>query len=700
MSLPNGDSTSNDGMDVDGASTASAEPTFKVPPVPTRPRAASVPATLRESAYQVGYVYSSKMMTHSCPRGHCEQPERISRIFDILKQHGCLAEMKQLPIRRVLREEALLVHSQSLWEKVLALHSLTAQDIADSEAYYNDLSLYVHPTTPYAAQLSAGGVIEAALAVANGEVKKAFAIVRPPGHHAEPDEHMGFCFFNNVSIAAKVVQLRTPIKKILILDWDVHHGNGTQRAFNDDPSVLYVSLHRYEGGNFYPNGPFGSMTSCGEGAGAGFSVNIPWPERGMGDADYILAFQKIVMPIALEFSPELVMISAGFDAADGDDLGECHVSPAGYAHMTHMLSSLAGGKLVVALEGGYCLDAIANSALAVTQIILGGMPPQLPPMTATEAATETIYQVAMEQSKFWKNVDPKACEPIEEMEPVAIALPELLKAHRQEYLFKNHGMVEVPLMNQALIERFQAQVACTSVSFCVPSILSSYTFYSPDIMENNTLVVFVHEFGNLRVELESVTYCDVRQEHSYLVDCSKELLTWARKESYAVLDVNVFGKPFPKTKLKNIDDYASAVMVYLWDNYIQLTDARQVILIGHGPGCAPLMSLIQQRATSVMKTVKGVVQVVGHHNVPYTPRDMEVLRQWYYDASSLYLPHPGANSGHLPVVVWTTFKKHGTIFRIAEEKPIKLIIKAMPGIQSYIQEKLGSSPHANGTTKP
>lgn len=99
--------------------------------------------------------------------------------------------------------------------------ALTEQDIADSEAYYNDLSLYVHPTTPYAAQLSAGGVIEAALAVANGEVKKAFAIVRPPGHHAEPDEHMGFCFFNNVSIAAKVVQLRTPVKKILILDWYV-----------------------------------------------------------------------------------------------------------------------------------------------------------------------------------------------------------------------------------------------------------------------------------------------------------------------------------------------------------------------------------------------------------------------------------------------------------------------------------------------
>ncbi|KAI0661449.1 histone deacetylase complex protein [Cubamyces menziesii] len=662
--------STEDTMEVDGAlissesTTAGNSATYAQ--APSRPRAASVPATLREHTYLVGYVYSSKMMAHSCVHGHCEQPERISRIFDILKENHCLEKMKKLPIRRVLREEALLVHSQALWDKVLALHSLTEQDIADSEAYYNDLSLYVHPSTPYAAQLSAGGVIEAALSVARGEVKKSFAIVRPPGHHAEPDEHMGFCFFNNVSIAAKVVQLRTAVKRILILDWDVHHGNGTQRAFYDDPSVLYISLHRYEGGNFYPNGPFGSMTSCGEGPGVGYSVNIPWPEKGMGDADYILAFQKIVMPIALEFSPDLVIISAGFDAAEGDDLGECHVSPAGYAHMTHMLSSLAGGKLVVALEGGYCLDAIAASALAVTRIILGEMPPQLPPLTASEAATETIWQVAMEQSKYWKNVDPKSSEPIEEVEPIAISLPELLKAHRQDYLFREHGMLEVPLMSQALIERFSAQIACT-----------------PDIMENDSLIIFAHEFGNLAVELDSVVTCNVRQEHSYLVDCSKSLLAWANAEGYAVLDVNVFPKPYAKSKLKHTEDYGGAVLVYLWDNYVQLTAARQLILVGHGPGCAAIMSLIQQRAASVMKTVQGVVQVVGLHNIPATPRDAPALRQWYFENSIVVVPttHPIFHDSK-------ALKKHGSIFRMDEEKPIKLIIKAMPGIQSFIKEKL------------
>ncbi|EGN99896.1 hypothetical protein SERLA73DRAFT_180181 [Serpula lacrymans var. lacrymans S7.3] len=361
---------------------------------------------------------------------------------------------------------------------------MTPQDIIDSEAYYESLSVYVVNGTPAAARLSCGGVIEACLAVARGELKKTFAIVRPPGHHAEPDEHMGFCFFNNVAIATRVVQLLTPMKKILILDWDVHHGNGTQRAFYDDPSVLYISLHRYESGQFYPCGTFGSMVSCGEGPGLGYSVNIPWPEKGMTDADYIHAFQQVVMPIAMEFSPDLVIISAGFDAADGDELGECHVTPTGFAHMTHMLASLAGGRLVVALEGGYNMDASASSAVAVARVILGEAPPELPPQIATEVGTETVYQVAVEQSKYWKSVNPKACEPREDVTENTFSIPEILKAHRQHYLYSKHNMLQVPLMTAEYEERFGTQVMCTN-----------------DLLENKTLVVFVHEFGNLRVEL-------------------------------------------------------------------------------------------------------------------------------------------------------------------------------------------------------
>ncbi len=138
-------------------------------------------------------------------------------------------------------------------------------------------------------------------------MRNAFAIVRPPGHHAEPTEHMGFCFFNNVAVAAREVQRQGLAKKVLILDWDVHHGNGTQRAFWDDPNVLYISIHRHDGGKFYPSSDFGALDMVGEGEGEGKSVNIPWPGPGFGDGDYIYAFQKIVMPIAYEFAPDLVI---------------------------------------------------------------------------------------------------------------------------------------------------------------------------------------------------------------------------------------------------------------------------------------------------------------------------------------------------------------------------------------------------------
>lgn len=161
--------------------------------------------------------------------------------------------------------------------------------------------------TGHCARLSCGGVIQACRSVCEGEVRNAFAIVRPPGHHAEPDEHMGFCFFNNVAVATREVQRQGLAKKVLILDWDVHHGNGTQRAFWDDPNVLYISIHRHDGGKFYPSSDFGALDMVGEGEGEGKSVNIPWPGPGFGDGDYIYAFQKIVMPIAYEFAPDLVI---------------------------------------------------------------------------------------------------------------------------------------------------------------------------------------------------------------------------------------------------------------------------------------------------------------------------------------------------------------------------------------------------------
>ncbi|KAI9226472.1 MAG: hypothetical protein DHS80DRAFT_18673 [Piptocephalis tieghemiana] len=216
-------------------------------------------------------------------------------------------------------------------------------ELKTTEARFN--SVYLCGQSAECSRLSAGGVYAACAAVLRGDVRNAFAIVRPPGHHAE---------YQKVRvIATRLCQNEFGIKKVLILDWDIHHGNGTQRAFYDDPNVLYISIHRWEEGEFYPSGNDGAPWAIGQGLGRGSNVNIAWSRAGMMDADYLLAFEKIIMPISKTFDPELVIVSAGFDSAHGDHLGGCHVSPRGYAHMLTSLMSLAHGKVVLTLEVRY-----------------------------------------------------------------------------------------------------------------------------------------------------------------------------------------------------------------------------------------------------------------------------------------------------------------------------------------------------------
>ncbi|KAI5300087.1 Histone deacetylase hda1 [Ascosphaera atra] len=257
--------------------------------------------------------------------------------------------------------------------------------------------------------LSVGGAIETCRAVVSGKVKNAIGVIRPPGHHAEHDKTMGFCVFNNVCVATKACQKEfgERCRKVLILDWDVHHGNGTQEAFYDDPNVLYMSLHVFRDGTFYPGGDAGDYDHCGEGNGLGRNVNVPWPIQGMGDGDYLYAFQQVIMPIAYEFDPDLVIISAGFDAAAGDELGGCFVTPPCYAHMTRMLMNLAQGKVAVCLEGGYNFRSISKSALAVARTLMGEPPDRLSSTAASNVAVKTVELVKREQSKYWQCLYPK-----------------------------------------------------------------------------------------------------------------------------------------------------------------------------------------------------------------------------------------------------------------------------------------------------
>jgi acetoin utilization deacetylase AcuC-like enzyme len=214
------------------------------------------------------------------------------------------------------------------------------------------------------ALLAAGSVLCAIDAAVNGSVDSAFCAVRPPGHHAERNQPMGFCLFNNVAVGARYAQSAHNMKNIAVLDWDVHHGNGTQHIFEDDASVLYISLHQYP---FYPG--TGARTERGSGPGEGHTVNIPLP-AGSGDREYFAAFDETVLPALHSFRPDLLLISAGFDAHRDDPLGGMSLTEESFAKMTGMVMGIA--PVVSVLEGGYDLDALARSIESHLRVLIEG----------------------------------------------------------------------------------------------------------------------------------------------------------------------------------------------------------------------------------------------------------------------------------------------------------------------------------------
>jgi histone deacetylase 6 len=366
--------------------------------------------------YDVRMRYHSRIVTNSYDYvdPHPEDPRRIYRIYKAIAEAGLITDpdlkgatelgplMDKVHTREATDQEILSVHTQEHLDFIESTTRMSREQLIE-ETDKGD-SIYLSNDSHLSAKLSCGGAIEACRAVVERKVKNCIAVVRPPGHHAEPQAPGGFCLFSNVAVAAKAMLTNYPetVRRILVLDWDVHHGNGTQKAFFDDDRVLYVSLHRHENGRFYPGTPFGGHTVIGRGVGEGFSVNIPWSHAGMGDGDYIYAFNKVVMPIAVQYDPDLVIISAGFDAAEGDLIGGCLVSPNGYGYMTHILKSLANGQLVVVLEGGYNLDAISSSALAVTKVLLGDPPGFPKTKLPSREAIKVVDEVIKVQSPFWK----------------------------------------------------------------------------------------------------------------------------------------------------------------------------------------------------------------------------------------------------------------------------------------------------------
>ncbi|KNC46732.1 class II RPD3 type histone deacetylase [Thecamonas trahens ATCC 50062] len=423
-------------------------PSPSPPPSPPLSLLSSPPAAPSALHASLGVIYDDRMLAHA-PKytGHPERPERLTAVMDRLRADALLDSARVMAGVEADEDDLALVHSR---EHIAQVQGLSALPQREARLLMRKLdSIYFNELSPLAASVAAGSTVAITHAVLAGELDAGVAVVRPPGHHAEPSETKGFCFYNNVAVAAAAALKSGAASRVLILDWDVHHGNGTQRMFEYSPDVLYISLHRFDHGRFYPGTRYGGPTSIGFGAGKGYSVNIGWNHRDFrprpkafvfdmspdapdapaepdepetpahntapGDAEYMAAFSSLVMPIATEFDPDLVLISAGFDAAVGDPLGECEVTPQGYAFMVHALSSLPSAKVVIALEGGYNLEAISVSMSASVSALVDAAAPDGPDTSASgpsgssppllaphPSALRSIATVAAVLAPHWK----------------------------------------------------------------------------------------------------------------------------------------------------------------------------------------------------------------------------------------------------------------------------------------------------------
>lgn len=340
-------------------------------------------------------IKDDRYLEHNPGDGHPESPYRLQVIHHLLDRE--FHDLPLVPPRLATEDELALIHDPFYIRTVAntagRVHSQLDPDTGLSARSYET------------ARLAAGGLLQAVDALfapphsAFDIPHSAFAFVRPPGHHAEPAHGMGFCLFNNVAIAAEYAKKRYGLQRILIVDWDLHHGNGTQRAFYDDPGVLYFSSHQYP---YYPGS--GNFSETGTGEGEGFTMNAPFP-AGFGDAEYLHVYRTILTPVALEYKPELVLVSAGFDPSNQDPLGSMEVSADGFGVLASLVKDIAdaccGGRVLLSLEGGYDPQGLRDGVRSVLQALLGSQAP-LVWKTPVKAAELVIKGIINEHKQFWK----------------------------------------------------------------------------------------------------------------------------------------------------------------------------------------------------------------------------------------------------------------------------------------------------------
>ena len=309
-----------------------------------------------------GLLYDPIYLDHNTGFGHPERSERLSAALEYIKQQPFFEEIVPVLPRSAEPEWVQQIHTSRYMAR-----AETA--CLRNSSHLDSLDVAISTRSFDVALQAAGGALELGDRVVSGALDNAFGLIRPPGHHAEQDMALGFCLFNNIAILARYLQKQHGLQKVLILDWDVHHGNGTQHTFEEDPSVFYVSLHQYP---YYPG--TGAVAETGKGRGRGATLNCPMP-AGADDNDYQSAFTDRILPAVNAFGPEIVLISAGFDAHAADPLAQINLSTECYSWMSERMLEVADqhadGKLIALLEGGYDLKALAHSAAAHLRVLAG-----------------------------------------------------------------------------------------------------------------------------------------------------------------------------------------------------------------------------------------------------------------------------------------------------------------------------------------
>jgi acetoin utilization deacetylase AcuC-like enzyme len=304
----------------------------------------------------IGIIRHDIYLEHETDDYHPEHPNRLRRIYAMLDAMGNEGII-YVPPRWATTDEIAFNHGTSYIAAIEATRDKPPRRL--------DPDTSTSPKSYEAACMAVGGVLELCDRLMASEIRSGFALVRPPGHHAEKDRAMGFCIFNNVAVGARYLAAKYGIKRILIIDWDLHHGNGTQHSFYKDPGAFYFSTHQYP---YYPG--TGNHDEIGEGEGKGYNVNVPL-SYGMGDADYAYIFAEVLLPLARLYKPEFILVSAGFDTHHDDPLGGMTVTEKGFAGMTRLVLAMAEehckNRILFALEGGYDLNGLANSVKAVIE---------------------------------------------------------------------------------------------------------------------------------------------------------------------------------------------------------------------------------------------------------------------------------------------------------------------------------------------